>query len=75
MTIFGCPSSSSKSSGVCGRLEEVLEVLEESHGPGVEIGVDGAGGEVMGGGVIERERCAVVIWMDGRAFQKEEVPA
>lgn len=45
-------SSSHSSSGVCGLLDEVREVLEEMDGPGV------VGGEerCIGGGVIETDR-------------------
>lgn len=68
------PSKYSKSSGVRGRFDEVREVEEESHGPGVEMGVERCRGDVLGGGVIETERCAVVMWMAGRAFQNDDVP-
>lgn len=58
---------SSSSSGVCGLLEEVRETLDESDGPGVEPGVEGyGGGDIVGGGVMDRDRCKVVMWMVGR---------
>ena len=60
--------TSSPSSGVRGRLDEVADVLEEMDGPGVVGGDEG-----MGGGVTERERCMVAMWMVGRACQKDEV--
>lgn len=60
--------TSSPSSGVCGRFDEVAEVLEEMEGPGVVGGDEG-----MGGGVTERERCMVAMLMVGRACQKDEV--
>lgn len=41
----------SKSSGVCGRLDDVRDVLDEA-GPGVEAGVDSGIGDA-GGGVID----------------------
>lgn len=63
---------SSSSSGVCGLLDEVRDTLDESDGPGVEPGVEGyGGGDIVGGGVIDKDRCMVAIWMVGR-LQKVE---
>ena len=46
----GCVKNS-PSSGVCGCLDEVWDVLEELDGPGVESGESD-----IGGGVMEMER-------------------
>lgn len=62
--------SSSSSSGVYGRLEDVRDVEDEIEGPGVDAGEDGIGG---GGGVIDTERCIDAMWIAGRARQKDEV--
>lgn len=49
---------SSSSSGVCGLLDDVRDVLEEIDGPGVEPGVSSNGkGEFAGGGVTDTDRC------------------
>jgi len=58
--------TSSKSSGVCGRFEDVLDVLEEIEGPGVDEGVYGKSGDIIGGGVTDVDRWFVAIWIDGR---------
>ena len=48
---------------------------DEVDGPGVDGDeTTGWGGESMGGGVTETDRCMVAIWMAGRARQKDEVP-
>jgi hypothetical protein len=62
-----CDSSKSESSpGVCGRLDEVREVLDEMDGPGVVGGEEG-----IGGGVTETERCVVARRSTGREAQLE----
>lgn len=54
---------------MCGRLDDVPDVVDEIEGPGVVGGDDG-----MGGGVTETERCILAMWMDGRsACQKDAV--
>jgi hypothetical protein len=66
---MACDSSKSESSpGVCGRLDEVREVLDEIDGPGVVGGEEG-----IGGGVTETERCVVARRNTGREPQVEEV--
>lgn len=60
------------SSGVRGRLDDVLDVVDQSDGPGVDLGDEG-----MGGGVTETDRCIVAMcivgrWLIPRARQKEE---
>ena len=60
------------SSGVRGRLEDVRDVVDQSDGPGVDLGDD-----AIGGGVTETERCIVAMcivgrWLVPRARQKEE---
>ena len=67
---------SSSSSGVCGLLDDVRDVLEEIDGPGVEPGVSSNGkGEFAGGGVTDTDRCIAGIWMVGLERQNEEVLA
>lgn len=65
-------SRSESSPGVCGRLDEVREVLDEIDmvGPGVVGGEEG-----IGGGVTETERCVVARRSTGREPQVEEVDA
>lgn len=60
--------SSSPSSGVCGRFDELADVVDEMDGPGVVGGEDG-----MGGGVTDTDRCIVAMWIVGRACQKDDV--
>lgn len=67
-TLWPRCETSSPSSGVRSRFDEVADVLEEIDGPGVVGGDEG-----MGGGVTERERCMVAMLMVGRACQKDEV--
>lgn len=60
------------SSGVRGRLDDVLDVVDQSDGPGVDLG-----DEAIGGGVTETDRCIVAMcivgrWLVPRARQKEE---
>ena len=59
--------SESSSPGVCGRLDEVRDVLDEIEGPGVVGGEEG-----IGGGVTETERCVVARCNTGREPQAEE---
>lgn len=58
----------SSSSGVCGRLEEVRDVLDDMEGPGVEPSEHDLmkGGDDGGEGVIENERCMAGMWIVGR---------
>ena len=60
-------SKSESSSGVCGRLDDVCEVLDEMEGPGVVGGDEG-----IGGGVTETERCVVARRKTGREPQPED---
>ena len=60
-------SKSESSSGVCGRLDDVREVLDEMEGPGVVGGDEG-----IGGGVTETERCVVARRKTGREPQAED---
>jgi len=61
-------SSSSSSSGVCGLLEEVLDVLDDMEGPGVEPDQRDVmnWGDDGGDGVTENERCMAGMWIVGR---------
>lgn len=52
---------------MCGRLDEVRDVLDEIEGPGVVGGEEG-----IGGGVTETERCVVARRNTGREPQAEE---
>lgn len=60
--------TSSSSTGVCGRFDEVLDVLDDMEGPGVEPGEHNLiyWGEDGGDGVMENERCMAGMWMVGR---------
>jgi hypothetical protein len=50
-------------------------VPDEIDGPGVDGDETiGCGGDSIGGGVTETDRCMVAMWMAGRARQKDEVP-
>jgi len=60
-------SKSESSSGVCGRLDDVRDVLDEMEGPGVVGGEEG-----IGGGVTETERCVVARRNTGREPQAED---
>ena len=53
---------------MCGRLDEVRDVLDEMEGPGVVGGEEG-----IGGGVTETERWVVARRNTGREPQVEEV--
>ncbi len=61
------PARSSSSNGVCRRLDELRDVLDEIEGPGVFGGDDG-----MGGGVTETERCTEDMCMAGLACQNDD---
>jgi len=58
---------SESSPGVCGLLDDVRDVLEETEGSGV-VGVE----EGIGGGVTDTERCVVARCNTGREPQAEE---
>jgi len=68
---------SSSSAGVCGRFDELPEVLEELDGPGVDARDDNMGGgeDTIGGGVTDTERWIGGRLIDGRARQKGAAPA
>jgi len=55
--VEGRSPKDSSSSGVCGLLDDVRDVLEEIEGPGVDAGVEACRrGESVGDGVTETER-------------------
>lgn len=61
LRVGGSGTSNSSSSGVCGLLEEVRDVLEECDGPGVEPGVEAKRGEGGSETLTDRVRC--VLWI------------
>ena len=54
-------------------MDDVRDVPSEVEGAGVEVEVDArGGGDEMGGGVTDTDRCIVAMCMAGRARQKDE---
>jgi len=54
-------------------LDDVRDVPSEVEGAGVDVEVDAkGGGDDVGGGVTDTDRCMVAMCMAGRARQKDD---